>query len=92
MSEKDATLGIFEAIRRFVVDNFLLGAEDEVTADDSFIEQGIIDSTGIMELVAFIEQTFEITVDDTELTPENLDSLSRVAAFVQSKRVAATRS
>ncbi|WP_258868246.1 acyl carrier protein [Alkalilimnicola ehrlichii] len=57
--------------------------------DDSFLEQGIIDSTGIMEVIFFLEEEFGIRVDDDELIPENLDSVNRIARFVQRKRVAA---
>ena len=53
---------------------------------DSFFEKGIIDSTGILELVAFLQMTFGITVQDEELTADNLDSINNVAAYVYSKR------
>lgn len=52
----------------------------------SFMEAGIIDSTGVLELVAFLENTFAIKIQDSELTPENLDSLARLEAFVGRKR------
>ena len=79
--------GIKEQVRRFVVDNFLFGQGSEDLRDsDSFLEKGIIDSTGTMELVTYLEKTYSIKVEDSELVPENLDSLERVAAFVSKKR------
>ena len=73
-------------IRQFVVENFLFGQNDRQIGDDqSFLESGIIDSTGVLELIAFIEQKYAIAVADEELVPSNLDSVARVASFVDSK-------
>jgi acyl carrier protein len=73
-------------IRRFVVENFLFGQTDrEIAADQSFLDSGIIDSTGVLELIGFIERTYGISVADEELVPANLDSVERVANFVHSK-------
>ena len=73
-------------IRQFVVENFLFGQHDRQIDDDrSFLESGIIDSTGVLELIAFIEQKYGISVADEELVPSNLDSVQRVASFVDSK-------
>ena len=75
-----------QEIRDFVRENFLFGDENETLEDDtSFLEQGYIDSTGVLELVTFLEQRFGIEIADDELVPENLDSIRRVAAFVESK-------
>ncbi len=75
-----------EEIRQFVIDNFLFGEPDEELTDDaSFLERGYIDSTGVLELVTFLEQRFGIEIADDELVPENLDSISRVVAFLESK-------
>lgn len=74
-------------VRGFIVDNFLFGTEDgSLTDDASFLETGIIDSTGILELITFVEKTFEITIADDEMLPENLDSLDQISAFVLRKR------
>ncbi len=73
-------------IRKFVVDNYLFGQEEGFSSSDSFLEKGIIDSTGMMELVAHIEKTYKIKVENRELVPANLDSVERVAAFVNKKR------
>ena len=76
-----------EALRKFIVDNFLFGQPMEgFDEQTSFLESRIIDSTGVLELVAFVEQTFGIEVLDEELDPDNLDSISKLVAFVTRKR------
>jgi acyl carrier protein len=72
-------------VRGFVVDNFLFGNANGLADDTSFLEAGILDSTGVMEVVAFLEQQFGVRVDDDELTPENLDSIASIGAFVYRK-------
>jgi len=72
-----------DQIRRFISDTFFV---DNFAADASFLKNGIIDSTGVLELVAFLEETFAIKVEDTDLVPENLDSIAQVIAFVQRKK------
>ena len=72
-------------IREFIVENFLYGEDNDLDDDTSFLGEGIIDSTGILELVGFLEETFEIEVDDDELLPENLDSLDNVTAYMERK-------
>ncbi len=73
-------------IRTYIMDNILLGSVDEPIADDdSFLEKGIIDSTGILELVAFVEDEFEIDVEDEELIPDNFDSIGKLAAYTENK-------
>lgn len=77
---------IAREIREFVVANFLFGQDGGTLTDDlPFLENGIIDSTGVLELVAFLEQRFGISVADRELLPENLDSINNAARFVQRK-------
>ena len=77
-------------IRTFVIENFLFGEDTgELGANDSFIDEGIIDSTGVLELVAFLEETFGIEIKDDEMTLANLDSSEKAAAFVLSKSEAA---
>jgi acyl carrier protein len=76
-----------EELRGFVVENFLFGQEDfEFSDDDSLMEKGIIDSTGVLELVAFIQENFGVQVDDRDLIPENLDSISKVMRFLMTKK------
>ncbi|MBN2331959.1 MAG: acyl carrier protein [Deltaproteobacteria bacterium] len=72
-------------IREFIVENFLFGSGDDLTDDSSFLDGGIIDSTGVLELVEFLEEEFAISIDDEELVPENLDSLNNVTAFLEKK-------
>ncbi len=82
---------IRQELRQFVVDNFLLGQDDVGLADHaSFLDLGIIDSTGVLELVSFLERRYAIKVEDDELIPENLDSIDTLAGFLERKlRVAA---
>jgi acyl carrier protein len=76
-------------VRRYINDNFMLGVNNRPLADaDSFMEHHVLDSTGFLELIAFLEETFHIAVADEEMVPENLDSLDHVAAFLGRKRVA----
>ena len=80
-----------EVIRGFIRSNFLFGSPDaKLSDDDSFFETGIIDSTGMLELVSFVESQFGIEVADTELIPENLDSINRLVGFIDRKKVAST--
>jgi acyl carrier protein len=73
-------------IRKFVVENFLFGQNDRQISDDqSFLESGIIDSTGVLELIGFLESNYGISIADDELVPANLDSVDRVASFVDGK-------
>jgi acyl carrier protein len=74
-----------DKIKTFIVENFLFGSEDGLKDETSFLEEGIIDSTGILELVTFLEEEFSITVEDEELVPENLDSINNVTAFLERK-------
>jgi acyl carrier protein len=73
-------------LRQFIVENFLFGKEDAPLANgDSLLELGIIDSTGVLELVSFLEQKYGFTIEDEELVPENLDSIDRLVQFVRRK-------
>ena len=71
--------------RNFVVEKFLFGNANGLEDDTSFLEAGILDSTGVLEVVAFLEEQFGVRVDDDALTPENLDSISSIGAFVSRK-------
>jgi acyl carrier protein len=75
-----------QKLRRYVLENFLFTADDSGLADDdSFLEKGIVDSTGIMEVILFIEEEFGLSVADEEMTPDNLDSVDNLVVFVQKK-------
>lgn len=74
-----------DQIRRFVIDTFYVGnlaLSDEM----SLLQHGVVDSTGVLEVVAFLEQAFGVTIDDAELLPENFDSIARMAALVERKQ------
>jgi len=76
---------VAQEIRNFIVANFLYGQERAFGDEDSFMAAGIVDSTGVLQLVAFIEETYGIAISDEELIPENLDSIASVAAYVRHK-------
>jgi acyl carrier protein len=71
-------------IRKFIVDNFLFGRSEELRDDSSLLDK-IIDSTGALELVGFLQERFNITIDDEEVLPENLDSVKHIVAYVEKK-------
>ena len=74
-----------DTVRGFIVENFLFGDGELLREDTSLMEEGIMDSTGILELLFFIEETFGFSVKDDELVPENMDSLQNIARFVDRK-------
>ncbi len=77
------------AVRAFVVENFLFGDDSQpLPGDLSFIDNDLIDSTGILELVSFLEERFAIAIADTDIVPANLDTIDRIAGFVARKRAA----
>jgi acyl carrier protein len=76
-----------EQIRNFIVENFLFGDASNGLGDtDSLLDKGIIDSTGVLELVSYLENNFGIRVEDEELVPENLDSIANVSAYILRKQ------
>jgi len=77
---------IEKELRQFVIDNFLFGQGDvQFKNDDSFMERGIIDSTGVLELVAFLEKKYQIKVGSEDLIPDNLDSITNLRRFLENK-------
>ena len=77
---------IEETVRSFIAENILFSDNGYVYSDDaSFLEEGIVDSMGIMELVMFVGDTFRITIEDEELVPDNFDSISRLASYIRLK-------
>jgi acyl carrier protein len=82
-------MDITERVKEFVTANFYV--EPASLADDaSLLEQGIVDSTGVLEVVSFLEAEFGIAVADEELLPENLDTIGRISAFVARKKALST--
>lgn len=78
--------GIQQQIRKYILENFLFTSDPGKLRDtDSFLEEGIVDSTGILELLMFVEETFGFEVDDEEVVPDNFDSVDRLRQYVQKK-------
>ncbi len=72
-------------IREFIVENFLFGDDNGLDEDTSFLDEGIIDSTGVLELISFLEEKYNFSIDEEELLPENLDSLKNLDQFLKQK-------
>ena len=73
-------------IRNYILENFLFTSDLNAIDDDrSFLKTGIIDSTGILEIIGFVEEEFKINVEDEEVIPENLDSINLISRFIMSK-------
>ena len=86
MSEVKEQTEVKTALREYIVVNFLFGDTETEFADaDSFMEKGLIDSTGILEVITFIEENYGIKVEDEEILPENLDSIDNISRFIASK-------
>ena len=76
---------IAATVQHYIRENFLFGTSNKLGELDSLLDAGIIDSTGAMEIVTFLETTFGISVDDRDLVPENLDSIAAITTFVTRK-------
>lgn len=81
MNTTDLELEIY----KFIVDNFMFGQADGLGYDESLLQRGVIDSTGVLELLAFLEENFKITVNDDEVIPANFETVSGLAIYIQSK-------
>jgi acyl carrier protein len=77
-----------EKLRAFIKQNFYAAQKMEIGVDDSLLELGIIDSTGVLELVAYLEEQFGVRVPDEEIVPENLDSIAAIVQFLTKKGAA----
>jgi acyl carrier protein len=75
-----------DQVRRFITNNFYVAELAALTDEDSLLDKGIIDSTGVIELIGFLENTFGLKVDDAEMVPENLDSIGRISTYVERKQ------
>ena len=78
-------MALKEQIQSYIVECFLLGDATDLEPEQSLLESGVVDSTGILELVMFLEETYHIEVADKEMVPENLDSIANISAFVERK-------
>ena len=88
MRAEPKDLDVRSRIREFVLSNFYVPAGDAIADETSLFEGGYVDSTGVLELIVFIESAFGVTVADAETVPENLDSIARIASFIDRKRQA----
>jgi acyl carrier protein len=73
-------------LKEFFKENFMADLDDGFSNDDSFLENGIIDSTGVLELILFLEENFSIKILDDEIIPDNLDSINNLIAFIGNKQ------
>jgi acyl carrier protein len=83
--EKLTDMNANSIVRIFVVDNFLFGDDAGLADSTSFRDEGILDSTGVLEVIAFLEKTYHIQIEDDEVIPSNLDSLQNIEGFLQMK-------
>jgi acyl carrier protein len=82
-------MSIAQQVRQFILSNYLFTDDESKLKDsESLMQSGTMDSTGILELIMFLEETFEIKVGDDEMVPANLDSVDNVVAFVNRKQAA----
>ncbi|MCW5569850.1 MAG: acyl carrier protein [Steroidobacteraceae bacterium] len=76
-----------EQVRQYILENFLFSTDTSLLGlDESFLGRGLIDSTGMLEVILFLEENFGVKVGDNEMVPENLDSVNRIAAFIERKK------
>jgi len=81
------TVEIGSELRDFVVTNFLFGKGDDLSDDESLLDNGVIDSTGVLELVSYLQERYDIHIEDDEIVPANLDSIHNLVDFVGRKSV-----
>jgi acyl carrier protein len=79
--------GLERTVREFVIKNFIFEDDGSLTPETSFLDNGIIDSTGVLELIAFVEEAYGIKVKDHEIIPENFDSIRNIASFVECRLI-----
>jgi acyl carrier protein len=77
---------VSEQVKQFINTNFYVADPSALGNDQSLLDAGIVDSTGVLEVIAFLEDTFGVKVDDAEVIPENLDTINRLVAFIQRKK------
>jgi acyl carrier protein len=89
VKEECSMSAVEQKVRGFILENFMFTNDESVlSSEESLLEKGVIDSTGVMELVAFLEDEYQFQVNDDELVPENLDSVQNIVAFVGGKGAA----
>jgi acyl carrier protein len=78
-------MDVLETVKAYVVENFLYGDDSRIGPGTDFLENGILDSTGVLELVGFLEEKFGIRVEDDELVPDNMNSLEKITLYISIK-------
>ena len=86
--EEGSHSGLEQQVRSYLAENFFLGDGVTLTVSQSLLRSGVLDSTGVMELITWLEATFQIMIQDSEVVPANLDSIASIVAFVARKVVA----
>jgi acyl carrier protein len=79
-------MSIQEQVRQFILTNFYVPSGQKIEDQTSLLDSGLVDSTGVLEVISFIESSFGVAVADSETLPENLDSIARISAFVERKK------
>ncbi len=80
-------MSVRNTLRQHILEQYLFSDDQSLLADtDSFLEKGFLDSTGIMEIIFFVEETYEIAIEDEEMVPTNLDSINNLTAFIERKQ------
>lgn len=88
-TQREQCMSTEQQVRDYILENYLFTDDQSALNNgDSFLETGILDSTGILEVIHFIEEDFGISVEDEEMVPENLDSVERIVAFIGRKQAA----
>jgi acyl carrier protein len=78
-------MDVLETVKAYVVENFLFGDDTKIGPKTDFLENGILDSTGVLELVGFLEEKFGIRVEDDELVPDNMNNLEKITLYISKK-------
>jgi len=78
-------MDIQDQVRQFITTNFYVDDPDELPNSASLLDRGIVDSTGVLEVIGFIEETFGVHVEDSEMLPDNLDPIERITAYLKRK-------
>ena len=78
-------MDVLETVKTYIVENFLFGDDSRISPDTDFLENGILDSTGVLELVGFLEEKFGIRVEDDEVVPDNMNSLEKITLYISKK-------
>lgn len=84
-------MDIQQRVKQFIIQNFYISDVTALTNDSSLITTGVVDSTGMLEVIAFLEEEYKFTIEDAEMIPANLETIDQIAAFVNNKQSAVVR-